>query len=117
MLSITGLIIFIILALLIWFWQSSMRAKELAIAASKNACAQRKLQFLDGTTHFIKIRLKRNHQGKVRVLRCYGFDYYNGEARLSSTITTFDHQVIDIGLPPIIKQDNVIPFPNQRRQN
>lgn len=120
MLTITGLIILIIIALLIWFWESSMRAKELAITASKKACKKRNLQFLDGTTNFQKITLQRNDSGRIRFKRRYGFDYYDGQARLSSTITIFDNQVIEIGLPPINdnsqsnNSSNIIQFPTKR---
>ena len=89
MLTTSGLIVLIIVALLIWFWESSMRAKELAIAASKNACHKRNLQFLDGTTHFQKISLQRNESGRIRFKRRYGFDYYDGQGRCSSSIIIF----------------------------
>lgn len=75
-----------------------MRAKELAITASKNVCHKRNLQFLDGTTHFQKISLQRNESGRIRFKRRYGFDYYDGQARCSSSITIFDGRVIAIGL-------------------
>lgn len=121
MLTITGLITLIIIAVFIWFWQSSMRAKELAIAASKKACLKRNLQFLDETTDFKKIRLKRNESGKVCFLRCYNFDYYDGENRSTSVITIFDNKVIDIDLPPLpanneihYSNGNVIQFPKDK---
>ena len=100
MLTTSGLIVLISVALLIWFWESSLRAKELAIAASKSACHKRNLQFLDGTTHFQKISLQRNASGGIRLKRRYGFDYYDGQARRSSSITIFDGRVIAIDLAP-----------------
>lgn len=116
MLTMTGLIVLIAITLVIWFWQSSMKAKELAIAASKNACSKRHLQFLDGTISFQKIRLKRNETGRVRFKRHYRFDYYNGQARLTSTIVIFDNRVTELDLPPIEAQsepNNVIQFPKR----
>ena len=135
----TGLIILIIIALCVWFWESSLRANELAVAASKKACQEHQLQLLDGTVHFQKICLKRNSEGRVRFLRCYAFDYYDGQTRLTTTITIFDNQVIDINLPPIESgtefekkrstqdsdteseknrstEDNVIQFPKERKK-
>jgi len=94
-----------------------MKAKELAVAASKNACHKRCLQFLDGTTNFQKIRLKRNKAGRIRFKRHYKFDYYDGQARLTSTIVIFDNQVIELDLPPIEAQsesNNIIQFPRNR---
>jgi hypothetical protein len=121
MLSISGLIIIVAVALFIWFWQSSLRAKELAVAACKNICQQRNLQFLDGTAHLIQIRLRRNNNGNVRILRRYGFDYYDGQARLSSTISILDSQVINIGIPDLLlpteNTNNVLPFPKDKTRH
>lgn len=121
MITVTGLIILIMVALSIWFWESSMRAKELAITASKKACQQHQLQFLDGTAHFQKISVKRNQNRRVRWQRRYTFDYYDGQARLNATITIFDNQILAISLLPTAKnhpfenhtttENNVIQFP------
>jgi hypothetical protein len=118
MLSISSLIIIFLIAVGIGFWQSASRAKELAIATCKSVCAQRDLQFLDGTVHLLQIRLRRNSRGRVSFWRRYGFDYYDGQARLTSTITIFDDQMVETHLPtknPEEKSDNVIPFPKDKK--
>ena len=121
MLTITGLITLVVILLAIGLWGSALRAKELAIAACKKACKQRNLQFLDGTAHLQKIRLRRKDNGRVRFIRWYAFDYYDGQTRLSSLITIFNNQVIEIDLPPLenhfepviqeVNKNNVIQFP------
>lgn len=92
----TSIVILILIAIGIWFWQSSMRAKELAIEASKNACKRHNMQFLDGSTSFSKIRLMRARDGKVGLLRRYHFEYFDGEFRHQGEISIFRDQVVEL---------------------
>src|SRR4029450_8416832 len=50
-----GLLILILLAAaVLWFWQDSLAARESANAAAKEACNRLSLQFLDGTVGFAR---------------------------------------------------------------
>lgn len=92
----TSLIILIFIAIGVWFWQSSMRAKELAIDASKSACHRHQMQFLDGSTSFSKISLMRGRDGKIGILRRYHFEYFDGEFRHQGEIAIFRDQVVEL---------------------
>jgi hypothetical protein len=61
-------------ALLAWFWQDSLAAREAANSAALDACQQLGLQFLDGTVAFSRLSLTREH-GRLRLRRTYIFDY------------------------------------------
>ncbi|HYM34588.1 MAG TPA: DUF3301 domain-containing protein [Steroidobacteraceae bacterium] len=61
-------------ALLIWFWQDGLRARDIANAAAMAACERISLQFLDGTAAFSRLRLVRD-VGRLRLRRTYVFDY------------------------------------------
>jgi hypothetical protein len=68
-------LIILFLALLAWFWLNSIRAKEIAMAASANACQQIQAQFLDQTASLKKLRISRNQQGRMTFERVYSFDF------------------------------------------
>lgn len=71
----TSIIILLFLATLAWFWMNSIRAKEIAMQASANACRQIQAQFLDQTASLKKIRIIRNKNGRLGFQRTYGFDF------------------------------------------
>jgi len=129
MLPITSLILLVILALCIWGWQANMRAKEIATNMSKRYCRDRHLQFLDGTTVFQKISLRRDEMGRIRLLRRYGFDYYDGVQRRKGFISIFKHRVLECHVSEATTADspeskfksanesgdNVIQFPSHHK--
>ena len=63
------------LAALGWFWLSSMRVREHAVAAGRHACAQAGVQFLDDTVALAKTRLARNDRGQLQFARLYRFEF------------------------------------------
>ena len=70
-----GTIVFIVVAaIIIWFWQDSLRVRDRANAAAIEACSRLALQFLDGTVAFTHLRLVRD-AGQLRLRRTYVFDY------------------------------------------
>lgn len=118
MLSIGTIIFLLLLALLIWLWNTNTRIKEIAIVAAKQICQDHGLQFLDGTPHLEKCRPQRHSDGYIAIRREYGFDYYDGEHRRSGTVITIAGIVTKITLdiddatpPPTLEnKSNVIPF-------
>ena len=53
-----GLLMLLLLAAAaVWFWQDSLAARESANAAAKEACTRLGLQFLDGTVAFARLAL------------------------------------------------------------
>ena len=64
----------LIIALLIWFWLDSARAREIAIGICKAGCERDNLQFLDQTVALKRIGLRWTRQG-IRIRRLFQFDY------------------------------------------
>lgn len=59
----------------IWYWQSNMRAKELANQKAKELCENDKVQFLDQSVTLKKLRFRRYLDGRMAFERSYHFDY------------------------------------------
>lgn len=75
MLSLPLLLGVIGAALVVWFWQNSLGAREHANRAALDACTRMQLQFLDGTVAFARLGLARNDRGHLCLRRTYIFDY------------------------------------------
>ena len=65
--STLGLIL--IAAAVVWFWQSSLAAREHANRAALDACERLSLQFLDGTVAFARMSIVRNSAGRIALQR------------------------------------------------
>jgi hypothetical protein len=68
------IIAFLLIALIIWFWLDSARAREIATGICAEACRRRGVQFLDQTVGVKRIGLRRT-AGGIRFRRTYRFDY------------------------------------------
>ncbi len=89
---LSGLIALLTISLIVYFWQSNMRARESALKAVQQACRERDLQFLDDSIHFKKFVIVKSPFG-LRLRRCYRFDYYNGRLRLKGRIIVSQSQI------------------------
>ena len=99
MLSISVIIGLLILLVGGWFWQNTMAARELAITATKDACARRDLQFLDDTVALKKLRL---------TSRTYQFEYADAQGkRHVSDVVVSRGVIVHLGL---VVDSQVIPF-------
>jgi hypothetical protein len=117
MLSFSTLIILILIAIVIGIWSSNLRSKEQVIRAVKTACAEKDLQLLDGTTQFVKFKLKRDPtSGRLRVFRIYSFEYFDGEIRQQGKVTSFANRNPHVEFHELksshasTPSNNVIPF-------
>ena len=71
-----------LLGLLLWFWQDSMRAREKAREASTRACQQSDVQLLDDTVALERLWLQRDRDGRLSLERQYVFEFTdNGATR------------------------------------
>jgi hypothetical protein len=71
-----------------WFFWDSMRAREAANVAMRDACKAEGLLFLDDTVALDSVWPVRNDEGHVRLRRVYGFEYSDtGHNRRKGTIT------------------------------
>ncbi len=94
-----GLILFILLALLVWFWQNTLRARELALRAARDVCQKQQLQLLDGTVTLHRVALRRSQRGQVSLQRTFQFTYsLEGDDRQTGFIITLGDLVEQVGL-------------------
>jgi hypothetical protein len=88
----------IVLAL-IWFWHSSMSARERANGAAREACERLSLVMLDGTVSIVRLWFRRDLDGRLHFERTYGFEYTDdGYRRLRGFIVTLGARVTSVGL-------------------
>jgi len=58
-----------------WLWSDSLKSRESAVAATRAACRAERLLLLDDTVAILRIGFRRNEEGRLRLLRVYGFEY------------------------------------------
>ncbi len=91
--------VFLIVAgtIVVWFWQDSLRVRDIANAAAIEACTRLGLQFLDGTVAFARLRPVRD-AGQLRLRRTYIFDYTaHSIDRLQGFVVVFGMRVESVG--------------------
>jgi hypothetical protein len=82
-------------------WLDSLRARERAVQAGRSACERYRLQFLDDTVSFARVRLARNEDGELRIARTYTFEFTEtGNSRRQGAILMLGHEVGDLQLDP-----------------
>jgi hypothetical protein len=92
-------IILIVAAILLWV--DSLRARERAIQAGRSACERYALQFLDETVSFARMRLARDEEGGLRIVRIYTFEFSEtGNNRRNGAIVMLGQDPKDIHLEP-----------------
>ena len=95
------LIALTILALTVFFWLDSLRARERALKAGRAACERYDLQFLDDTVSFTRIRLGRDEDGQLRIARTYTFEFSDtGNNRRHGAIVMLGGELQDVQLEP-----------------
>jgi len=100
-------LILVLLAALVWFAIDSMRARERAHAAGRNACQRNNLQFLDDTVELVSLRPARDEDGRLRLRRVYVFEFSDpqsdgGNNRRSGRVTMFQAQIESLTLDPFV---------------
>ena len=92
-------IILIVAGILLWV--DSLRARERAIQAGRTACERYALQFLDETVSFARMRLARDEEGRLRIVRIYTFEFSEtGNNRRNGAIVMLGQDPKDIHLEP-----------------
>lgn len=88
-------------ALAVWLWIDSVGAREIALRATGLACANEGLQLLDETVAIKSLRPTRDADGRLRLLREYGFEYSDtGNDRSSGRIILIGQDVEMLHLRP-----------------
>ena len=96
-----------LLTLLAWFWFDSLKVREAAVHAAREACVAEGLLFLDDTVGISSLKLARDGHGHIQLQRAYDFEYSDtGNNRLSGSVVMLGHRValLNVGLrlaPPL----------------
>jgi hypothetical protein len=92
-------IVFIAAGALLWL--DSLRARERALVAGRSACERYRLQFLDDTVSFARMRLARDEEGMLKISRTYTFEFTEtGNNRRQGAIVMLGHELADLQLEP-----------------
>ncbi len=95
----SGLLLLVLLGLLMWLWQNSLRAREAAVRAAREACKQQQLQLLDGSVALQRLAPARLTNGRFSLRRTYLFGYSeDGMERKTGFVITSGNHVEQVGL-------------------
>lgn len=89
------------LGLLAWLWLASLKSREIAVRAARQACADDHLQLLDDSVSLLRLRFERDDHGVLGLRREYAFDYSDtGNNRRTGRVILVGDRVdmIDVGL-------------------
>jgi hypothetical protein len=82
-------------------WLDSLRVRERALVAGRAACERYRVQFLDDTVSFARLRLARDEEGQLKIARTYTFEFTEtGNNRRHGAIVMLGHQLFDLQLEP-----------------
>lgn len=86
------LIALVLAAAGLWLWMDSIRAREIAVRAAAEACAEEGVQLLDDTVAIRSLRPARDEDGRLCLLRRYDFEFSDtGENRRSGWLVLQGH--------------------------
>lgn len=84
----------IVLLLIIWIWQDSLKVREFTVKHCKKKCDEMGLQLLDETIALNSLSIKRNLNGFPGLVRQYNFEFsINGANRYNGSIMVQQNQV------------------------
>jgi len=99
LMATSGLLMLVLLGLIVWFWQNTLQARELALRVARDTCLSQQLQLLDGTVTLQRLALRRSNQGRVTLQRTFQFTYsVEGDDRRTGFIITLGNLVEQVGL-------------------
>ena len=82
-------------AALAWLWLDSLKAREAAVAAAREACAVEGLLLLDDTVAIAALTLARGDDGRIRLRRAYTFEYSDtGNNRRDGSVVLLGRRVV-----------------------
>jgi hypothetical protein len=91
------LLLLVFVAGLVWYWQTGLHCRELAIATARTTCAREGLQLLDSTVALRGISPFYQGYRQFGLLRTFGFEYSeDGLSRLSGCIVLRNTRVESI---------------------
>ena len=91
----------VLAAALAWLWLDSIKVREAAVAAAREACASEGLLLLDDTVAISGLKPARDDNGRIRLQRSYQFEYSDtGDNRRKGSLVMLGHRLVvfNIGL-------------------
>lgn len=87
----------------VYLWVDSLRARESAVRAGREACKRYDVQLLDETVAFARLRLARDDEGRLRLRRTYAFEFSDtGNNRRQGAIVMLGARLEDLQLEPYL---------------
>lgn len=84
-----------------WYWYDAIRAKELATDAGRKRCNDVGVIFLDDTVALVRLRLRRNGEGRLSIYREYRFEFASdGGARYGGEIALHGGRITRLDMEP-----------------
>jgi len=103
--EILAVLLFLLALWLVW---DTLRAREYANTAMRNACERRGYLFLDDTVSLHAVRLVRDADGRVRLRRDYRFQYSDtGHNRRDGSITLVGEAVSALELEGVTRAETI----------
>ncbi|HEY4658104.1 MAG TPA: DUF3301 domain-containing protein [Gemmatimonadaceae bacterium] len=88
-----------------WLWYDSMRARERALTAGRQACDRDGLQFLDETVQIVKLWPARDAAGRLVLRRTYRFEFSDdGVRRRGGSVVILGAELESLQLEPFLAQ-------------
>ena len=103
------LVLAAILAAVGWLWWSGLNKREKAIGAARVVSRKAEVQLLDETVALRRMRVCRDVNQRLRILREFGFEYSDtGDNRLPGYVYLLGDQVIEANLfvPAVEESEN-----------
>ena len=89
------IVLILVAAAAAWLWLDSLKVREAAVAAAREACALENLLLLDDTVAIAAVKLARDDDGRVRIQRAYAFEYSDtGNNRRDGSVVLLGRRVI-----------------------
>lgn len=96
----------ILMAAAVLFWLESVRARDLAVEAAREACQERGLQFLDDTATQGRLRFARSEEGRLCLERTFLFEFSDtGYDRHEGRVTLNCGRVESVYTGPVLLRD------------
>ena len=96
----TALLLLVCFGLGLYAWMRARDAAEIARRHGARACETAGVQLLDQTVALVKLGLRRDESGRLRVLRQYRFDYSrDGSDRMSGGLALLGQKLQWITAP------------------
>ena len=103
--EILAVLLFLLALWLVW---DTLRAREYANTAMRNACERRGYLFLDDTVSLHAVRPVRDADGRVRLRRDYRFQYSDtGHNRRDGSITLVGEAVSALELEGVTRAETI----------